>query len=352
MLETQDNLDLEFDGEDAPDLIKTVQLDFVVDAGQEPTRIDKYLQARTEGATRSKVQDAIDNDMVLVNGVPTRNNYKVRPGDHILTYRFMLEGSDVIVPQNIPLDVRFEDEQFLILHKQPGMVVHPGSGNRDGTLVNAMSYYLQQQRMDVETLPRVGMVHRIDKDTSGLMVFAKTPHAMQHLAAQFKAHTSARTYVALVWGDVAQDEGTITGHIARHERNRMQFTVTDDEETGKHAVTHYKVLQRFGYVTVVQCVLETGRTHQIRVHFKHIGHTLFNDYRYGGDSILYGTVHNKYKQFIDNCFKLCPRHALHAKTLGVDHPLTNERMNFDSELPQDMASVIDKWAKYTSNRLT
>ncbi|MFM2385350.1 MAG: hypothetical protein RL660_107 [Bacteroidota bacterium] len=333
-----------------PELVKTLQLDNVVEQGQNALRIDKYVQVRIEGATRSKVQAGIDAGLVLVNGNTVKNNYKVRAGDHIVVYRYQEEGSDVIIPQNIPLDIRYEDDDILILHKPRNMVVHPGSGNKDGTLVNAISYYLQQQLGNIDDLPRVGMVHRIDKDTSGLMVFAKNTHAMQHLAAQFKAHTSSRTYQALVWGDVEQDSGTITGNIARHERNRMQFDVFSDPDIGKHAVTHYKVLQRFGYVTLVECKLETGRTHQIRVHFKHIGHTLFNDDRYGGDKILFGTVYTKYKQFVENCFTLCPRQALHAKTLGVTHPVTGKFMEFDSDLPEDIAAVVAKWAHYTSHR--
>jgi 23S rRNA pseudouridine1911/1915/1917 synthase len=338
------------DTDDFTDLVKAVQLDTIVDKGQELTRVDKFIQVRIEGATRNKVQQGIESNMVLVNDAVVSKNYKVRPGDHIIVYKYIVEGSDVIIPQNIPLDIRYEDDDIIILHKEAGMVVHPGSGNRDGTLVNAMSYYLQQQNGNVADLPRVGMVHRIDKDTTGLMVFAKNAHAMQHVAAQFKAHSSTRTYQAIVWGNLKENAGTITGNIARHERNRMQFDVFSDPDIGKHAVTHYKVLQRFGYVTLIECKLETGRTHQIRVHLKHIGHTLFNDARYNGDKILAGTVHTKYKQFIDNCFSICARHALHAKTLGIEHPTSGKFMEFDSELPLDMQQVLLKWEKYLGQR--
>jgi 23S rRNA pseudouridine1911/1915/1917 synthase len=338
------------DTDDFSDLVKVVQLETTADEGQELLRVDKFVQVRITGATRNKVQQGIENGLVLVNDKPVNKNYKVRPFDKVIVYKYIAEGSDVIIPQNIPLDIRYEDDDIIILYKEAGMVVHPGSGNRDGTLVNAMSYYLQQQNGNIDDLPRVGMVHRIDKDTTGLMVFAKNAFAMQHIAAQFKAHTSTRTYQAIVWGDIKEDSGTITGNIARHERNRMQFDVFDDPDIGKHAVTHFKVLKRFGYITLIECKLETGRTHQIRVHLKHIGHTLFNDARYNGDKILAGTVHTKYKQFIENCFSICSRHALHAKTLGIQHPTTGKFIEFDSDLPSDMLQVLAKWEKYLSNR--
>jgi 23S rRNA pseudouridine1911/1915/1917 synthase len=338
------------DNELLPELVKSEALNINVDAGQELTRIDKFIQVRITGASRSKVQQAIDAGEVLVNDKLIKNNYKVRPHDHIIVYQYKAEGSDEIIPQNIPLNVVYEDDDVIVVNKPAGMVVHPGSGNPNGTLVNAMCYYMQQQLGTLDDLPRVGLVHRIDKDTTGLLLFAKNTHAMMHLSAQFKAHSIHRTYMAIVWGDVAEDEGTITGHIARHANNRMQFDVYPDGDIGKHAITHYKVLQRFGYVTVIQCQLETGRTHQIRVHMKYIGHTLFNDARYGGDAILKGTVYAKYKKFVDNCFEICPRQALHAHTLGFVHPTSGKELSFTSTLPNDMQLVIDKWAKYRINK--
>jgi 23S rRNA pseudouridine1911/1915/1917 synthase len=345
-----DDFSLESEFEEGYEIVKKVVLDYVCDPGQEPTRIDKFIQVRVQSATRSKVQEAIEEGMVTVNGGVIKNNYKVKPGDHIIAHQYKVEGSDIVVPENIPLNIVFEDDDVLLLHKPFGMVVHPGSGNHNGTLVNGVAYYLQQQGGNLDELPRVGLVHRIDKDTSGLILFAKTAKAMVNLAAQFKAHTVQREYVALVWGDVEENEGTVTGHIARHERNRMQFDVYEDASKGKHAITHYKVLERFGYVTLIACKLETGRTHQIRVHMKYLGHILFNDYRYGGDRILKGTVYSKYKQFIENCFDIIPRQALHAKTLGFKHPITDADMFFDSEYPDDLQKVLVKWRTYATAR--
>jgi 23S rRNA pseudouridine1911/1915/1917 synthase len=338
--------DLWNEGDEAPELIKKELLNTIVEGGQEPTRIDKYVMVRIEHMTRSKVQNGIEQGLVLVNDKPTKNNYKVRPGDHIQAFFYKEESSENIIPQAMDLDVVYEDDQVLVINKKPNMVVHPGVGNKSGTLINGVAHYLMQQNVDVTEIPRIGLVHRIDKDTSGLILFGKSAMAMAHLAKQFKDHTTQRTYRALVWGDVQEDKGTITAHIGRHDRNRKQFDVFPDGDFGKHSVTHYKVIERFGYVTLVECKLETGRTHQIRVHMKHLGHTLFNDFRYGGDRILKGTVFSKYKTFVENCFALCPRQALHAKTLGFEHPTTGKQMHFDSELPQDIESVLAKWRTY------
>lgn len=329
---------------------------FKIDKGQEPLRIDKYLMNRIEGATRNKLQKGISNEMVLVNGKPVKSNYKIKAFDDIIVYSDTSPEHTDVVPENIPLNIIYEDEQLMMVNKPAGMVVHPGSGNYTGTLLNGVAWYLQQIKPDVteDTLPRFGLVHRIDKNTTGLLVLAKTDLAMRHLAKQFFDHTTKRQYVALVWGDVVADEGTVIAHVGRHQRFRKLFEAYPDGEHGKEAITHYKVLERFGYVTLVQCILETGRTHQIRVHMKSIGHPLFNDDFYGGDRIVKGTVYTKYKQFVDNCFAICPRQALHAKTLGFIHPVTGKEMNFDTELPTDMTQVIEKWRRYVStsgNRL-
>jgi len=325
------------------------KLSIVIDKGQEPLRIDKFLMNRIEGATRNKIQQSIENEWVLVNDKPIKNNYKTRAGDKIVIYETDAPESSEIIPQNIPLNIVYEDDDLFIVNKPVGMVVHPGSGNPDGTLINAVAYYLQQQQPDLDesTLTRFGMVHRIDKNTSGLIVLAKTQKAMSDLAKQFFNHTVHRRYVALVWGNFDEQEGTIRGHVGRHQRFRKLFTTYPDGEYGKEAVTHYKVLENFNYVTLVECRLETGRTHQIRVHMQHLGHPLFNDDFYGGDRIVKGTVYTKYKQFVDNCFNTCARQALHAKELGFIHPRTREQMLFKSELPDDMSEVIEKWRKYS-----
>ncbi len=321
----------------------------VIDKGQEPLRIDKFLMHRIEGATRNKIQLAIENELVLVNEKTVKNNYKIRGGDKIVVYDSNSPESTEIVPQNIPLDIIYEDDDLFIINKPVGMVVHPGSGNPDGTLINAVAWYLQENvpGFDKAELNRFGLVHRIDKNTSGLIVMAKSQKAMTDLAKQFFNHTVHRRYVALVWGDFEEEEGTVVAHVGRHQRFRKLFTSYPDGEHGKDAVTHYKVLERFNYVTLVECRLETGRTHQIRVHMQHIGHPLFNDDFYGGDRIVKGTVYTKYKQFVDNCFALCPRQALHAKELGFIHPVTRKEMMFTSELPEDMSNVIAKWRKYS-----
>lgn len=321
----------------------------IIDKGQEPLRIDKFLANRIEGATRNKLQQAINHDMVLVNGKAVRPNYKVKPGDSIIIYSDMSPEETDVVPEKIDLNIAFEDNDLLLINKPAGMVVHPGSGNYSGTLLNGVAYYLQQQNPSIseEMLPRFGLVHRIDKNTSGLLILAKTDKAMRHLAKQFFDHSIDRKYVALVWGDVEKDEGTIIAHVGRHLRFRKLFEAYPEGDHGKEAITHYRVLERFGYVTLVECILETGRTHQIRVHMKHMGHPLFNDDFYGGDKIVKGTVYSKYKQFVENCFQICQRQALHAKTLGFVHPSTEEDMFFETALPEDMAEVIEKWRKYT-----
>ena len=319
-----------------------------IDKGQDPLRIDKFLMQRIENATRNKLQRAISMGMVLVNGKEVKSNYKIKPLDSIVIYSDMSPEQTDVVPEKMELNIVYEDNDLMIINKPAGMVVHPGSGNYTGTLLNGISYYLQQQNpaLNEDVLPRFGLVHRIDKNTSGLLVLAKTDIAMRHLAKQFFDHSISRKYVALVWGDVEKDAGTIVAHVGRNQRFRKLFEAYPDGEHGKDATTHYNVIERFGYVTLVQCVLETGRTHQIRVHMKYIGHPLFNDDFYGGDKIVKGTVYTKYKQFVDNCFKICQRQALHAKTLGFIHPTTGKEMFFEAPLPEDIDQVIDKWRKY------
>jgi 23S rRNA pseudouridine1911/1915/1917 synthase len=320
---------------------------FDVPKGQLLLRIDKFLMNLIPNATRNKIQNAATAGDIYVNDVPVKSNYRVKPLDVV---RIMLTHppfENRVDPENIPLDIVYEDDTLLLINKPANFVVHPGHGNYTGTLVNALAYHFDNLPMNSSERP--GLVHRIDKDTTGLLVIAKTEAAMTHLAKQFEAKTSEREYVAMVWGTVKEDEGTIEGNIARHVKDRMQMSVFEDPTIGKHAVTHYKVLERFGYVTLVSCILETGRTHQIRVHMKHIGHPIFNDERYGGNLILKGTTFTKYKQFIDNCFKVLPRQALHAKTLGFIHPTSGEMMRFDTELPQDMQDCIEKWRNYSKS---
>lgn len=328
------------------------RLAFVVDKGQEPIRIDKFLITKIEGGTRNKLQQGIEKGFVLVNEKPVKSNYKIKPGDSVIMYSDTSPESTEIVPEKLELNIIHEDANVIILNKLPGMVVHPGCGNYSGTVVNGISWHLQQQdpSLSEQDLPRFGLVHRIDKNTSGLLVLAKNHKASIGLAAQFANHTVHRRYIALVWGDFEEDEGTISAHVGRHQRFRKIMDTYPDGDYGKEAITHYKVLERFGYVSLVECRLETGRTHQIRVHMKSIGHPLFNDDTYGGDRIVKGTVFTKYKQFIDNCFELCPRHALHAKTLGFIHPGTQQPLLFDSELPADLQAVIEKWKRYIGAR--
>jgi len=320
---------------------------FEVPKGQASLRIDKYLMSLIQNATRNKIQTAATEGNIFVNDATVKSNYKVKANDVVRVMLTHPPYENHIIPENIPLDIVYEDDTLLLINKLPGMVVHPGHGNYTGTLVHALAYHFDNLPMNSSERP--GLVHRIDKDTSGLLVIAKTEAAMTHLAKQFEAKTSEREYVALVWGNVIEDQGTIEGNLARHLKDRMQMAVFADPEIGKPAVTHYKVLERFGYVTLISCQLETGRTHQIRAHLKHIGHPLFNDERYGGHLILKGTTFTKYKQFIDNCFKALPRQALHAKTLGFVHPTTGEMMRFDTELPQDLQDCIEKWRGYSKS---
>ena len=321
----------------------------VIDKGQEAIRIDKFLMQRIEGATRNKIQQAIENEMVLVNDKPTKKNYNTRPGDKIVVYDTNSPESSEIIPQDIPLNIVYEDGDLMVINKPVGMVVHPGSGNPDNTLINAVAWHLQKNcpEIDESELTRYGLVHRIDKNTSGLIVVAKKQKVMSELAKQFFDHTVHRRYNAVVWGNFDEPEGTITGHVGRSQKQRKLFTVYPDGDYGKEAITHYKVLENFNYVSLVECRLETGRTHQIRVHMQYKGHPLFNDDFYGGDKIVKGTIYTKYKQFVDNCFAICPRQALHAKELGFVHPTTKEAMMFKSELPDDMAQLIEKWRKYS-----
>ena len=323
---------------------------FTADPGQTHLRIDKFLVNKIQNTSRNKIQAAASAGNILVNGKAVKPNYKVKPNDEISIVMSYPPPDNEIIPEDIPIDIVYEDDSVLVINKVQEMVIHPGYGNKTGTLVNALVYHFMGDPFFNPENERPGIVHRIDKGTSGLLVIAKTEIARNHLARQFFEKTSERTYWALVWGQLKENEGTITGHIGRHLKDRMQMAVFPDGEKGKHAVTHYKVIERLGYVTLVECRLETGRTHQIRAHFKHIGHPLFNDDRYGGDQILKGTTFTKYKQFVQNCFKILPRQALHAKTLGFIHPRTGEKMRFDSELPEDMAQVIDKWRKYIAGR--
>lgn len=322
---------------------------FEVPKGQELLRIDKFLMQVVANTTRNKIQKAADNGDIYVNDIPVKSNYRVKPFDVVRILLPHPPFENRIDPEDIPLDIVYEDDALLLINKPAGLVVHPGHGNYTGTLVNALAFHFQN--LPLNSSERPGLVHRIDKDTSGLLVIAKTETAMTHLAKQFEAKTSEREYIALVWGIVKEDEGTIVGNIARHPRDRMQMSVYTDPEIGKPAITHYKVIERLTYVTLVSCTLETGRTHQIRVHMKHLGHTLFNDERYGGNLILKGTTFTKYKQFVDNCFKILPRQALHAKTLGFVHPTTGEMMRFDTELPEDMRLCIEKWRGYAKNHI-
>jgi 23S rRNA pseudouridine1911/1915/1917 synthase len=322
---------------------------FVADKGQNPLRVDRFLLNFVEFASRNKIQQAIKAGNVRVNEKVVKSNYKVKGNDVVkVVYDFPQEKNELI-PQDIPLNISYEDDAILIVNKQAGMVVHPGFGNHDRTLVNALAFHFKNlPNMGDEDRP--GLVHRIDKNTSGILVVAKTEKSMTVLAKKFEERDLNRKYIALVWGDLKEDEGTITGNIGRSLKNRKVMDVFPDGEYGKHAVSHYKVLERFGYTTLVECKLETGRTHQIRAHFKYIGHPLFNDEEYGGDAILKGTTFTKYKQFIHNCFKICNRQALHAKSLEFTHPTTNKKLFFDSELAEDMQQLIEKWRKYATHQ--
>lgn len=351
MAEELENYNEELDAAESSEELYE-RFSYKIDKGQEPLRIDKFLMARIEGATRNKLQQSINNGMVLVNGKAIKPNYKIKPLDEILVYSDTHPDETDVVPEKMDLDIVYEDDDLMLINKPAGMVVHPGSGNYNGTLLNGVAWYLQQQKpgLTEELLPRFGLVHRIDKNTSGLLVLAKNDKAMRHMAKQFFDHTIQRKYVALVWGDMAEDQGTIVAHVGRHQRFRKLFEAYPEGDHGKEAITHYTVKERFGYVTLVECVLETGRTHQIRVHMKYLGHPLFSDDFYGGDKILKGTIYAKYKQFVDNCFAICPRQALHAKTLGFVHPTTGKELFFETPLATDIEQVIEKWRKYVAQR--
>lgn len=343
----EENLDNKLDSAD--ELFERFSLQ--VDKGQEALRIDKFLANRIEGASRNKLQQAMNLGMVQVNGTPVKANYKIKPLDQIVIYSDVSPEQTEVAPEKMDLNIVYEDDELMVLNKPAGIVVHPGSGNYHGTLLNGVAWYLQQKNPTIseESLPRFGMVHRIDKNTSGLLVLAKTTLAMRQLAKQFFDHTVTREYVALVWGDVENDKGTIQAHVGRHQRFRKLFEAYPDGEHGKDAITHYEVLERFGYLTLIRCQLETGRTHQIRVHMKYLGHPLFSDEFYGGDKIVKGTIYARYKQFVDNCFEICPRQALHARTLGFIHPTTEAALHFECQIPSDLEEVIEKWRKYASH---
>lgn len=338
----QENENLETENDDLYEHYR-----FTASVGQVTLRVDKFLMNFIENATRNKVQQAAKAGNILVNDIAVKQNYKVKPNDVVRVVLAHPPHENLLVAENIPLDIVYEDDTVIVVNKPAGMVVHPGHGNYSGTLVNGLIHHIEN--LPTNSNERPGLVHRIDKDTSGLLVVAKTEFAMANLSRQFFDRTTERLYYALVWGNIEEDEGRIEGNIGRSLKNRLQMAVFPDGEFGKHAVTHFKVLERLTYVTLVQCKLETGRTHQIRAHFKHIGHTLFNDERYGGNDILKGTTFTKYKQFVQNCFKVLPRQALHAKTLGFTHPKTGEFLQFDSEVPEDMKGCLEKWRTYSEN---
>jgi 23S rRNA pseudouridine1911/1915/1917 synthase len=340
------------DGEDFSETLYE-RMNLVVDRGQDPVRLDKFLTARIENISRNKVQQAIEGGRVLVNNKIASANYKIRPGDSIVCFSDRQTVGEEIIPEKMNLNIFYEDDEILIINKPAGLVVHPASGNYSGTLINGVAYYLHEQNKNIseETLPRFGLVHRIDKNTSGLLLLAKTSGAVASLAKQFFDHSIKRQYIALVWGDLKEDKGTIIAHVGRHQRFRKLFEAYPEGDHGKEAISHYSVIERFGYVTLVQCVLETGRTHQIRVHMKYIGHPLFSDETYGGDKILKGTIYSKYKQFVENCFEICPRQALHAQSIGFIHPTTKQEMYFQSELPEDMQQLIEKWRSYSQRHV-
>ena len=320
---------------------------FVASDGQVPLRVDKFLMNFIENATRNKIQQAAKAGNILVNDTPVKSNHKVKPRDVVRVVLSHPPHENLLVAEDILLDIVYEDNDIIVLNKPPGIVVHPGHGNYSGTLVNGLIYHIEN--LPINSNKRPGLVHRIDKDTSGLLVVAKTEFAMIHLSKQFFDRTTERLYYALVWGIIEEDTGTIKGHMGRSFKNRLLMDVFPNGEYGKPAITHFKVIERLTYVTLIQCKLETGRTHQIRAHFKHIGHPLFNDKRYGGNQILKGTTFTKYKQFVDNCFKILPRQALHAKTLGFIHPTSGKFLQFDSPIPKDIEICLNKWRNYTLN---
>ena len=320
---------------------------FLADKGQEPVRVDKFLMNRIENATRNKIQKAAKSGYIFSNENPVKQNYKVKPGDNIKVMFHHPPYENLIVGEKIDIDIIYEDNDILVVNKPPNQVVHPGHGNYSGTLLNGLIYH--NENLPENRDGRPGLVHRIDKDTSGLLVVAKSDIALTKLSEQFFHKTIDRKYLAIVWGTPSPEQGTIDKYLSRDIKNRMIMSVPVDEDIGKRAITHYKVVEKLGYVSLVECELETGRTHQIRAHMKHIGNPIFNDQRYGGDKILKGTIFNKYKQFVENCFKLLPRQALHAKTLSFNHPRTNERLAFETELPNDFKSCFEKWKNYSKN---
>lgn len=331
---------------DSEDLYEHHRLE--ADPGQKPLRVDKFLNNLLPNTSRNKIQQSAEAGNIRVNGQPVKSNHKIKGGDVVQVVLSYPPRQIELLPEDLPLDIVYEDEALVVLNKTPGMVVHPGVGNYSGTLVNGLLHHFEQ--LPGANDERPGLVHRLDRDTSGLMVVARQEKTLAHLARQFFDRTTQRRYWALVWGDVKENEGTIEGHIGRSKRNRKIFQVYPEGEEGKPAITHYRVLERLGYVTLVECRLETGRTHQIRVHMKHLGHTLFMDKEYGGDKILKGTTFTKYRQFVENGFKTCPRQALHAKTLGFEHPHTGEQLHFDSPLPADMEALVERWRHYTAHR--
>ena len=320
---------------------------FLADKGQEPVRVDKFLMNRIENATRNKIQKAAKSGYIFSNENPVKQNYKVKPGDNIKVMFHHPPYENLIVGEKIDIDIIYEDNDILVVNKPPNQVVHPGHGNYSGTLLNGLIYHNENLPENPDGRP--GLVHRIDKDTSGLLVVAKSEIALTKLSEQFFHKTIDRKYLAIVWGTPSPEQGTIDKYLSRDKKNRMIMSVPLDEDIGKRAITHYKVVEKLGYVSLIECELETGRTHQIRAHMKHIGNPIFNDQRYGGDKILKGTIFNKYKQFVENCFKLLPRQALHAKTLSFNHPRTNERLAFETELPNDFKSCFEKWKNYSKN---
>ena len=348
MIEKLDEITLMEDDEGQDNLYEHLRME--VDRGQQAVRIDKYMSEHVQHSSRNRIQKAADAGFIQVNGKPVKSNYKVRPGDVITLMLDRPHYDTTIEPEDIPLEIVYEDDQLMVINKPAGMVVHPGCGNFHGTLVNAVAWHLRDLPTYDPNDPSVGLVHRIDKDTSGLLVIAKTPEAKTELGAQVFNHDTHRSYHALVWGNFSEDTGRIEGNIGRDPKDRLRMAVfPPGTEVGKSAITHYKVLERYGYVTLVECRLETGRTHQIRAHMKHIGHPLFGDERYGGTEILRGERTASYKAYIQNCLKLCNRQALHAKTLGFVHPVTGEQMDFTSELAEDMATLIEKWRHYSRN---
>lgn len=350
MIESNNTIDLCEEDQDESDNLQYEHYRFVADKGQSLLRIDKFITCRIEGISRNRIQLAADAGCILVNDVVVKSNYKVKPNDIISIVMDRPKREIEITPEDIPLDIIYEDSDLMVVNKPAGLVVHPGHGNYTGTLVNAVAWHLKDTPDYDSKDPRLGLVHRIDKDTSGLLVIAKNANAKTHLSNQFFHKTTQREYVALVWGAIKEPKGRIEGNIGRSVKDRLQMTVFEDPEQGKPAVTNYEVMEQFAYTTLVKCSLETGRTHQIRVHMKYIGHILFNDARYGGDQILKGTTFTKYKQFVQNCFNICSRQALHARTLGFIHPSTGENMLFESPIPSDMDQLISKWRGYISSR--